>query len=423
MIIAISTNSQKIPEILVSSSNGEIKALKGNYTWNAFSTVLVESSFLNENYIYKNDNTILVSPDEKLTFFNDKSVGSVHSFDVSSFSNTNSDGEKSIVDYNKVSSNYDSNIEVQFSAPSTEGTYFYYIYLDYHENGHVEYSFKVVVSTEPTYNILELVKYKNTSIVDMESINEIIKILPYLRNITNVSISAQDTTNKIIISLQEISVNRAGYTNDAIALLTLIPELDVIEFKDNEVYYIFSREELQTLYNRSFTEYIDNPEIWEKEVLYKERVEGPENTKDVIFKNIIIEALSLSSGERLEGISIDTESFSNKSNIPFSKVNQEVLLDSLKPYADVIYDIPLQKHVSLKFTHPYVGAEIKEIEVDDNFSGDELEETEFEDNTSEEETTNDNYLVNIIVLKDNKEYHYQYDVYYFNNSWYSILHN
>ena len=36
----------------------------------------------------------------------------------------------------------------------------YFLNLDYFEKGNVEYSFKIVVSTEPTYNILDLVKYK-----------------------------------------------------------------------------------------------------------------------------------------------------------------------------------------------------------------------------------------------------------------------
>ena len=67
----------------------------------------------------------------------------------------------------------------QIIMPDREDTYYYYLTIDYFEKGEVEYAFKVIVSTDSTYDVEELIKYKKTSIQDYQGIQTIISILPY----------------------------------------------------------------------------------------------------------------------------------------------------------------------------------------------------------------------------------------------------
>ncbi len=416
VVLSISSASQKIPDLVVASSTEEITALRGNYSWNSFSAVLKEENHTNSDYVYTTANSIIVSPNEKITLKNPIAVGAKHYFDKSYFI---------IEDFNGVSQNAQGETitdsikgisYIEFNVPQNEGAYIYYISVDYFEKGYVEYSFKVVVSQEPTYNILDLLKYKDTSLLDSESIREILNVLPYSRNISNITIKSNEE-KEIDIKFNEIVASRTNYSNNAIALLTLIPELKNVKFYSDSDYYIFSRAELESLQGRSLVEYVDNPELWEKETIYKEKNYDFENTKDIAIFNIIKEILNLSSGDKFYMLTVDTKSFQDNTDFEISDIVREKILEDLQEYANTLYDISLGEYLESNYTHPYVGAELIIAP-----SGD-IIENNLEIASGDEVENVQEYTLNIVVLKNKSEDHYIYKVGYVNGLWVIGKHN
>ena len=446
VVISISSLSERVPDIVVTSSGtAEAFALRGKYIWNAFSEVLSNTNFSNEDYLYKSENTILASPGESIVVSNPNSVGSRHNFKTTSFLIEDSLGAMQNVTYTESSNTYNSTTSVEFTTPDVEGTYLYFLNLNYFEKGSVEYSFKLVVSTEPTYNILDLVKYKNTSLDDIESIREISSTLPYSNNIINYTIKNVGNSSQLSIKCEEIFVNRSSFNNNAIAFFTLIPELEVVKYYSDDVYFIYTREELESLQGRSLSDYADNPELWELETFYKEKRFLEDNTKDLAIFNVILDCLSLGSGEKIDILTVDTESFINNTDLNFTNVSANKLLDDLDDYVDVLYDTSLDKYIDLRYKHVYIGAEKIEIPSGDAISeeSDSFEDKKIVDdvitvvdgsyvlagppNSGDVKLStssfNDTYEVDIITIKNNVQKRYRYKMSYINGSWIVSQHN
>lgn len=425
VVLMISSESQKIPDIVISSSNDEIMALRGNYTWNTFSEVLSLDTHMKDDYIYKNENSLLVTPSEKISIKNPKVVGGKHYFEQISFSCEDSNGVGQSVQSETKNDSIKGISYIEFSVPQNEGIYYYFLEINYFEKGQVEYSFKVVVSQEPTYDILSLVKYKNTSLVDAESIQNILSILPYSRNVENVIIKPQKEMPELDVYFNEIVASRSNYINNAIALFTLIPELEIVSLYSSDNNYNFLRLELEKAQGRSFSEYVDNPELWEQEIVYKQRVDTFDNSKNIPYVEIIKDVLNISSGDKINYITIDTKSFQDYTELGLSDILREKLLEDVKAFSSVVFDTTLDEYKAHKYAHTYIGAE--QIE---SPSGDVIETTNNKssnkqtsmvvasgDTDSNSEENKDYFVVKITTRKNNIEQRFTYNVGYINGEW------
>ena len=424
VVLVVSSNSQKIPDVVVSSSgtNTTINALRGNYSWNSFSGVLNRDDYSKGDYIYKNENTLLVAPSEKISIYNNKDSGIRHNFEEIEFTVEDVNGEAQNVQSTIDSDSYKSYSTIIFDSPQNEGTYLYFIKLGYFEKGEVEYSFKVVVSSEPTYSILDLVKYKGSSFKNVNTIKDVVSKLPYSNGIDNYIVRENEDCNSLVISYSELIASRTNYTNNAIALLALFPDLDVVEFASSDNYYRFSRDELETLQGRNLTEYADNPELWEVETFYKEKREDYENTKYEVFIKIVEDAINYSSGDMLDFIVVDTKSFNDKYDL--SNVNSLMFLNKLKNYAKIIYDISLEEYRELNLNAIYIGANLNSSSIYNN--GEDISDIDIvsgDINTSGDNALSDQTIIDIIYIKNKTEEHKQYYANYYNNSWEVYLHN
>ena len=420
VVLVISVNSEKVPEIYAYASDAEAKALTGNYKWYAFSDVLEENNYTKDSYVFKNDNTLLVAPNEKITLANSMVAATRHNFVQSSFEYEDSNGNKTIIP-NEQQTN------LEFTVPEKEETYFYYFKLDYHEKGYVEYALKIIVSAEPVYNIEELQKYKNTSLYDIKSINELLSLLSYSKNISNVVIENNELTHKLTVKYSEISVDRNSFLKNSIALFALIPEVNIIEYSSLEDVYIYTREEIEILQGRDVTDYAFDKELWENEVLYSVRILDQDNTKYKIFAEIAKRLIDMQSGETLDEISFDTSTFEENTSVAFNSINKYKFLNEMQQYAKVISDITFTQYASLKYNNMFICAERKQG--DGSISGDNVvEKTEFinnkktdisgdfENSSGDDET----YLgeeIRIFMRKNNKDYHYIFYVNYLNDKW------
>ena len=422
VVIVVSSNSQKIPDIVVSnSSNATIDALRGNYSWNSFSGVLNKDDYTKNDFIYKNENTLLVSPNEKVSLFNNYNTGIRHNFEEIEFTYEDLNGTASNVQSTITSDAYKNYTSIEFYTPQNEGTYLYFIKLGYFEKGEVEYSFKLVVSSEPTYNILDLVKYKDTSIYDINKIKEIVSKLPYSNGIKNY-IVRNGKANGLYITYNELNASKSSYNNNAIAILALLPKLDFVEFNSDLNSYRYSREELELNQGRSLTDYVDNPELWELETFYKEKKNDKESTKYEAYLKIILDVLEVSSGEKIESLAVDTKSFENQENSILDSANSSKLVNALKVYSKVIYDISLDEYTNLNANYNYVGADLY------YGSGDTIVEngmvaTSGDILTSGDLIYTDQIPINIIYIKGNTETHKLYYANYIDDLWSANLHN
>ncbi len=68
VVVVISIDSEKVPELYGYTDTRTSKAFRANYTWNAFSEVLRETSITKDYYVFKTDNTLLLTPRRKVYF-------------------------------------------------------------------------------------------------------------------------------------------------------------------------------------------------------------------------------------------------------------------------------------------------------------------------------------------------------------------
>ena len=416
VVFAISSNSQKIPEIIVTSSSAEINALKGNYSWNAYSSVMSRDDVTKFDFLYRSDNTILVSPNEKLSISNNKEVGSRHNFEEVGF--TCEDAAGSITNVQSTINNIDAYkgyTTIDFNAPQNEGTYVYFVKLGYFEKGEVEYTFKVVVSSEPQYNILEIVKYRDTSLDNIKDIKEIISKLPYSKGIQSYVVRTNNYNSKLVIYYDEILVGRNNFNNNSIALFTLIPELNAVEFNSRSTYYLFFRDELEAIQGRSFNEYVDDPELWEAETLYKDKRVDESNSRYEIIQAIVNDIVYTSSGEKVEAITLDTDSFIRNTDVGFNSVDTSKALSSIREKANVVFDYSLEAYYGSNNRSIYIGAEKIEpvsgdVEVNNTISGDNPEGIK-------------TYEMRIIYINQGVTRRSLYYANYTDNKWQTYLHN
>ena len=411
-VLVISINSEKVPDMMAYTESRSVQMIKGNYRWNAFSEVRTETNMNKESYVFKTENILLVSPEEKITLANTISNATRHIFSVTSMYYIDSSGTMTNVDVSSSNASYRESNSVEFNSPQKDDTYHYYCKINYFEKGEVEYGLKVIVSSEVTYDLSAILAYKNTALVDSESIDAIIRTLPHAKGKTNISILDNDFTKKIIINYSEIILDRSAFLNNVTVLFALIPEVDVIEYKSPETTYIYTRRELELMYERDITEYANDKDLWEAEVFFGEKQLDENRSLHTLFSKIVLDSLEYTSGDYGKSITVNTKSFNDNSFYNVSNLTRELIISDLNDMYTNVYDMDYESYKSINQKHPYVEA-IK-LDSEEQTSGDsELEEQSSGDNP----LTLRNNEVLIFTSENGKENIYLYKCFYVNDKW------
>ncbi len=410
-VLVISINSEKVPDMVAYTDSRSVQLIKGNYRWNAFSEVRTETNMNKDSYVFKTENILLVSPEEKITLANTISSATRHTFSVSSMYYIDSSGTMTNVDVSSGSSYQEMNY-VEFNSPLKDDTYHYYCKINYFEKGEVEYGLKVIVSSEVTYDLDAVLKYKNTSLVDSESIDAIIKILPHAKGKTSTSILANDFTKKIVISYSEIILDRSAFLNNVTVMFALIPEVDTIEYKSPEKTYIYTRREVELIYERDITEYSNNKDLWEAEVFFGERQLDENRQLHTLFSKMILDSLDYSSGDAGKNITVNTKSFRDNTNYNISNLTRELIISDLNEVYSNVFDMDYEEYATLNQKHPYVEAIT--LNPTESPSGD---IQEGEESSGDNPLTLRNNEVLVLVRQNDKESMYLYKCFYVNDKW------
>ena len=191
-------------------------------------------------------------------------------------------------------------------------------------------------------------------------------------------------------------------------IFALIPELDIIEYSSPDDYYYFTRDEVEFIQGRKLEEYIDDPELWKNEVLYKEKPSIETGGINDAFTKLIIESLDLQSGEPIDLMSIDEASFKgliddNTSDIPVRK-----MYSSLYNYAKNIINVDYGVYKSQNHSEPFIMLSYSN-EIGFSSGDDEVPSGDLRiDNL---------HNIQVLVIKDNKEIRKNYMLYLFNEEW------
>lgn len=352
--LAFSARTEIVPEIIALSDSGKkATAIRGNYIWNSFSDREVENNLPFEKNNYEANNTILVTPNEKITLKNSENILECYKFYGLDIKYYNENNEENVVALND--NNYADLSYLEFIAPEEEGTYRYSFKLSYYNYGEVYYGLRVIVSTEPTYDVEQLSLYKNTSLTNANVISEIINILPYSNYNTGIAIKGSTEDKELVIYCSEIVIDRADLFNNVVALFTLVPDLNLITYKSLAEVYTFTRFEIENQIGRELKDYSENQELWEVEVLYKEKVNDAKSTRDEIYKAIISDVIAENENDFSNAVVVDTNSFKQNEILPISEIDRQEILDYLTSLSSMIYDINLSDYSKLKINTKYIG--------------------------------------------------------------------
>lgn len=432
IFLVFSARSEIVPNIYVTSDSGKIAtAVKGGYTWNSFTESIIVDSISPSEYIYSNDNILLVTPEEKITFSNSQNSLNRYKFYQLEMKYYDESNQEFIVPEPEDSTAYADLKYLEVNAPKEEGAYIYNFKFSYYNKGEVEYGLKVIVSTEPNYEIANLINYRNTKITDVTNINNILNLLPYSKYKNGVIVRDNSESKELIINYEEFVMEREELTNNIIALFTLIPDLNLVTYKSKTESYVFTREEIENLVGRALEDYSNNFELWKKEILFKEKIVDENSSRDMIYKAIIADVVSELNAEETTEIMIDTQSFKEAKALSITDVDKKEILDYALSFANNIYDVEFDYYKALNSDSLFISlVEMKEkIEIlKEQMSGDIISTNQEEISISGNNIVIDNenidfdkykdvYICTIIVSKNKSSKLLSYEVEYKNGKW------
>ncbi len=438
VFLIFTAKSEIVPDIYVTSDSGKVAmAIRGGYKWNSFSDSVVADAITPEEYIYTNTNTLLVTPGEKMTFKNSDNPLNCYKFyqlDMKYYDDFNIKHTVPAPEDSKV---YADLKYLELNAPEDEGTYIYNFKFSYYNNGEVEYGLKLVVSTEPNYEIDELIEYKNTSITDYKTINKIIEILPYSKYKNSIILKTNSQEKELVINCTEFVMDKKDLTNNAIALFTLIPDLKIITYKSSieasVELYTFTRTEIEIQVGRALEDYSKDIDLWKKEILFKEKVIDENVNKDLLYKAIVEDILTKYNDKSITNIFIDTEAFKNSSTLKITDVDRQEILDYLSNYSKVIFDMNYEQYKKINSKEMFIGLigiRDKLTFIEEQFSGDninynntDLKQNNFENKVNsyfsgdEYEVLKNQYICSIRVCYNGSMEIYNYEIEYKDEKW------
>lgn len=346
IFLAFSAKSEIVPDIYVTSESGKVAlAVRGNYTWNSFSESVVVDNVNPEEYAYENNHILLVTPGEKMTFQNSENVLNCYKFYQLEMKYYDTSGKEFIIPNVENSKAYAELKYLEVNAPEEEGTYIYHFQFRYYNKGEVSYGLKVVVSSEPNYEIDDLIRYKSTSLKDIDSIQAILALLPYAKYKDKVIVRTNVEQQELQVGYPALAIEKEDWKNHAIALFILIPELDVVTYQTENETLVYTRDELENAMGRLLRDYANDVELWKSEILFKERILGEKVTRDEIYKSIINDILSENFTTDLTGpLILDTQSFAENSFLELSQVDRKEILEYASEFASVVYDMSQEEY-------------------------------------------------------------------------------
>lgn len=334
-IIIISMKSEIVPEIYAySNSNNEAMAVRMGYSWNSFNGTITTDALELTDIEYKNENMLLALPGEKITIRNSDKSSLCYKFYPETFRYYDKTNSEVSVNINRDALYKESKI-FEFTAPETEGTYIYNFTLNYYKKGIVTYALKVIVSSAPTYNVNDIISYKDTYLGDAPSVGAILNKLPYAKYKTGYALRTVNEPYELIVNYGDLSTAKSTFENSSIALFALIPNLDVITYMVSNDTYVYSRAEIESLVGRELSEYASNPELWEKEVIFKEKEEKTYAFID-IYKAILNDVLSDFGTNN--SYAIDLNSFEQSDILKLSNSGKRELLKFCISNSALVYE-------------------------------------------------------------------------------------
>lgn len=334
-IIIISMKSEIVPEIYAySNSNNEALAVKMGYSWNSFNGTIIADALELTDIEYKNENMLLALPGEKITIKNSDNSSLSYKFYPESFRYYDKANTETSVNISSDALYKESKI-FEFSAPEVEGTYIYHFTLNYYKKGTVTYALKVIVSSAPTYDVSEIINYKNTYIGDAPTVGAILDKLPFAKYRESYALKTASEPYELIINYGELSTSKSSFENSSVALFALIKNLDIISYVVVDNTYVYSRAEIENLVGRDLFEYAENSELWEKEIIFKEKVEKQSSYID-IYKAILSDILSDFGTSNTYAIDIST--FEKDELMQLTNAEKRELLGFCVLNANVVYE-------------------------------------------------------------------------------------
>lgn len=409
MFLSFSAKSEIIPNIYAFSATGKTaQAVRGNYKWTSFTDSIEKNDITPSGYIYLSNNTILVTPEEKIIFKNSENERDCYKFYQLQMEYYDENNNKVDVPISENSKVYADLKYLEIIAPKDEGTYIYNFKFSYYNKGEVSYGLKVIVSTEPNYEINELIKYKNTSIVQVNAVNEILELLPYADYKKNIIIR-NNNLKELIIAYDNISIERTEMINNVIALFTLIPEAQIITLKFENEEFVFTRFEIEKQVGRSLEDYANDIDLWKNEILFKEKIADENSSKDSIYKAIIVDIVSEYEEEKMN-IAIDTKSFATADFIAISEVDSKEILEFVSDFSDIVYDIDYEQYRRLNKDNIFI--DLIKISDKEEIIGNEISGDKYS-RTNEGRV----FICAVRVCKGNDTKIYSYEVWFENNKW------
>lgn len=419
--LAFSAKSEIVPDIYATSDEGKIAmAIRGGYKWTSFSESVIVDSVSPEDYVYGNDNILLVNPGERITLNNSDNPLERYKFYQLEMKYYDLSDNEFFVPTVQNSQTYAGADYLEVYAPQNEGTYIYNFKLSYYNKGEVSYGLKVVVSTEPSYDIDELIKYKDTKMKDTEKINEILNVLPYSKYKKGIILKFESPHNELIVNYDEFAMDRADLINNVIALFTLVQDLDVITYKSATEIFYFTRMEIENKVGRALSDYAENIELWKKEILFKEKIDDEKSSRDSIYKSIIKDIISEQGLDEIKNIFIDTQSFKNTEFLEVSDVDANEILDYALEFSNIVYDVKYEENMRLGYNDLYISLismKDKVTAITETYSGDDIISGEQISNKIDYDLYKDIYVVELIVLLKNEKTIYKYEINYNNAKW------
>lgn len=350
----------------------------GGYTWKVFGSNIIADSVDLKTLEYTSENTVVSKPGKLLTFSAEEKF-SVK--DAKYIKLLTSEEETATYKSDEVSTYYFVN------APEIEGSYLFLINLEYYGKGEAEYALKVVVTDENIYDVKKLIEYKETDISDIVKVKEILKDLPYANSLNGITINIVDEPKTLNIKYNNISADKKDLLNNTIALFALIPNLDFISYNtkhDAENIY-YTRTEINNMMDRNVLEYVEDTELWLKEVIYKEQsIDSSEVV--TLYSSVISSSLATLSGKEIgEFIAIDVTKNNLSGDMLLNEYDKKELLQNLNEEYETILLVNGQEFENKNGALIYVTL---------NKKLDEL-----------------TYIVDVKIINvDKKEYNYSYKV-------------
>lgn len=364
-IAFIISNSQKTPpEVLVQNENRKIvSATLGGYTWKVFGTNILADSVDLKTVDFSSKNTIVSKTGEALT------LSTTEKFSVQNVSYYKKLSEEMIetTARNNETGNY-----FTINAPELEGTYICLFNLDYYNKGTAEYAVKIVVTDEDIYDIDNIIEYKNTDLLNLENVKNIIKKLSYAEKYKGIIINSINSSKNIKINYENIDVEKSDLFNNSVALFALIPNLNSVTYDVNSLKedIFFTREEINNSIGRNVLEYVENIELWNKEIIYKEKI--TEYTNEVaIYTSAISTALAnLNENDIGEYIAIDLSENNTSGEVSLNEFELNNVLDELSKEYNCILNVNKDEFINkngtlviVKISNNDVNSYIIDVEI------------------------------------------------------------